>query len=102
MADTAPEPDYDPSDRPGPGQSRSGFRPPNLTELPERLLELLRKSPAAEIEHQLKALVSSTVSRLDLVTREEFDIQAEMVERLRERVEALERQLNVDRSPRGE
>lgn len=77
---------------------RSGPSRPHLSELPEKILEMLRKSPLADVEHQVKSLVASTVARLDLVTREEFDIQQAVVERMRERIEALEAQLDKDRS----
>lgn len=61
-----------------------------LAELPERLLALVRASPAGELEHHVKALLAQTIDKLDLVTREEFDIQRDMVERLRTRLERLE------------
>lgn len=70
-------------------------RPPSLAELPDRILEMLRRTPAGEVENQLRTGVNSLIGRLDLVTREEFEIQQAMVERLRERVEAIERQLNA-------
>jgi len=81
------------------GQSRrpfSGFGkpPPNLAELPDKLLTLLRQSPAGEIEQNFKNLVNSTISKLDLVTREEFEIQQAMIEKLRLRVERIEATLN--------
>ena len=67
---------------------------PSLAELPDKLLALLRQSPAGEIEQGLKNLVNSTIAKLDLVTREEFEIQAAMIERLRERIEVLESKLD--------
>ncbi|MEZ5657815.1 MAG: accessory factor UbiK family protein [Burkholderiaceae bacterium] len=66
---------------------RPGF---GFAELPDRLLEILRASPAGEIEQHLRAGLQQGIERLDLVTREEFEIQREMVERLRARIEALE------------
>ncbi|MGH1361168.1 MAG: accessory factor UbiK family protein [Burkholderiaceae bacterium] len=69
-------------------------RPPSLAELPEKLLALLRQSPAGDIEQHLRSLVNSTVAKLDLATREEVEIQAEMIERLRARIEALEARID--------
>ena len=46
-----------------------------LAELPEKILALLRASPAGELEHHIKALVADAATKLDLVPREEFDIQ---------------------------
>ncbi len=89
----------DPShaDNPAPPHHRSGpfAQRPSLAELPDKLLSLLRQTPAGEIEQGLKNLVNNTIARLDLVSREEFDIQAEMIERLRARIETLEQKLDA-------
>jgi BMFP domain-containing protein YqiC len=68
-------------------------RPSLLQDVQQRMTELLRASPAADIERNLKAMMAQTFQRMDLVTREEFDIQVEMVARLRQRIEALEARL---------
>ena len=68
--------------------------PPSLlAELQSRLGELLRNSPAADIERNMKALLAQAFQRADLVTREEFDSQLERLARLQERVEQLEKRL---------
>ncbi|WGU09978.1 accessory factor UbiK family protein [Taylorella equigenitalis] len=58
-----------------------------------KIQDLIRNSPAADIEKNVKAFMAQTFSKMDLVTREEFEVQRAMVERLRERVEQLEEQL---------
>lgn len=58
-----------------------------------KLLEMFRASPAADLERNIKALMGQTFSRLDLVTRDEFEIQVELLRALRMRVEALEQKL---------
>ncbi len=68
-------------------------RPSLLQDVQQRMTELLRASPAADIERNLKAMMAQTFQRMDLVTREEFDIQVDMVVRLRQRIEALEARL---------
>ena len=68
-------------------------RPSLLQDVQQRMTELLRASPAADIERNLKAMMAQTFQRMDLVTREEFDIQVDMVARLRQRIEALEARL---------
>ena len=68
-------------------------RPSILQDVQQRITELLRASPAADIERNLKALMAQTFQRMDLVTREEFDIQVEMLARMRQRIEALEARL---------
>jgi len=61
-----------------------------LDELNRRVSELLAASPARDIEKNLRALMSSSFSRLDLVTREEFDIQQEVLRRTREKLTQME------------
>ena len=46
--------------------------------------------PRAEVEAQFKALIQSAFSKLDLVSREEFDSQMVVLARTRARLEALE------------
>lgn len=64
-----------------------------LQDVQQRIAELMRSSPAADLERNVKALMAQTFQRMDLVTREEFDVQLELVQRLRQRVETLEAQL---------
>jgi BMFP domain-containing protein YqiC len=52
--------------------------------------EALARSPARDIDKNLRAALSSALGRLDLVTREEFEIQKQVLARTREKVEALE------------
>jgi BMFP domain-containing protein YqiC len=70
-----------------------------LQDVQQRIAELVRSSPAADLERNVKAMLAQAFQRMDLVTREEFEVQLEAVARLRRRVEALEAQLTdkVDR-----
>ena len=61
-----------------------------LDELNDRLKAVLAGSPAADLEKNLKALLASFFSRLDLVTREEFDVQREVLARTRAKLQELE------------
>ena len=64
---------------------------PNLfEELNARLSELIASSPARDLEKNARALLASFFTRLDLVTREEFDVQAELLQRTRAKLEQLE------------
>lgn len=67
--------------------------PKKLDELQARLREILAHSPAQDLERNLKAGLTSLFARLDLVTREEFDVQREVLLRTREKLERLERRL---------
>ena len=49
----------------------------------------------AQIDRNAKSLLQSALTRLDVVSREEFDAQAEVLKRTRERLEALEAQIAV-------
>jgi ubiquinone biosynthesis accessory factor UbiK len=71
-----------------------------LDELGAKLSALAAQSPAKDIEKNVKALLGSAFTRLDLVTREEFDVQHEVLLHARqklfeleERVAALEAEL---------
>ena len=66
-----------------------------LSEAQARLTELLRNSPAADLERNLKALLAQTFQRWDLVTREEFDAQLERLDRLQARIDELEARLSA-------
>ncbi len=61
----------------------------------KNMQELIAKSPAADIEKNVRAFMSQGFSKLDLVTREEFDIQVAMVDKLRERIDTLEAQVKA-------
>ena len=63
----------------------------------QRLLELFRASPAADLERNMKALMGRTFNRLELVTRDEFEIQVELMRALRARVDALEARSDPER-----
>jgi Uncharacterized protein conserved in bacteria len=59
----------------------------------DKLGSLIRQSPAADIEANLKAGVTAMLGRLDVVSREEFDVQTEVLARTREKLGALETRL---------
>lgn len=61
-----------------------------LDEISKRVSELVASSPAKDIEKNARAMMSGVFARLDLVTREEFDVQREMLARARDRLAALE------------
>ena len=61
-----------------------------LDELNRRVRDLIAASPAKDIEKNLRALLSSAFSRLDLVTREEFDVQQEVLRHTREKLQQME------------
>ncbi|MDG1215087.1 MAG: accessory factor UbiK family protein [Luminiphilus sp.] len=48
-----------------------------------------------QIDRNAKSLLQSALSRLDVVSREEFDAQTAVLQRTRERLEALEKQIEM-------
>jgi BMFP domain-containing protein YqiC len=61
-----------------------------LKELSAKLAEAVATSPAKDFEKNAKAMLSAGFAKLDLVTREEFDVQAKVLARTRERLAELE------------
>jgi len=64
-----------------------------LEDIDRRMREILARSPAADLEKNMRALLQSVFSRLDLVTREEFDVQREVLVRTRAKLAELEAKL---------
>jgi hypothetical protein len=61
-----------------------------LDDVSARMAAAIAASPARDTEKNLKAMLTGALAKLDLVTREEFDIQANVLLRTREKLEALE------------
>ncbi|KAF1030037.1 MAG: putative protein YqiC [Burkholderia plantarii] len=64
-----------------------------FNDLQSRVSDLLKNSPAKDVERNVKAMLTQGFSRLDLVTREEFDTQAQVLARTRTRLEELEKRV---------
>lgn len=64
-----------------------------LDDLQQRLASLIEGTPAADLQRNLKALLSQQFARLELVTRDEFDAQVRVLARTREKLQELERRL---------
>lgn len=61
-----------------------------LNEMQERLSKLLAQSPAKDIEQNVRALMQQGFTKLDLATREQLDLQTELLARTRARLIELE------------
>lgn len=59
-------------------------------ELSGKISALLAQTPAKDAEKNLRALLASFFAKLDLVTLEEFDVQARLLARCREQISRLE------------
>ena len=62
-------------------------------EIAARIGKAIETSPAKDIEKNVKAMLSIGLARLDLVPRAEFEVQAQVLLRTREKLEALEGRL---------
>lgn len=64
-----------------------------LDEIGTRINQVLETSPAKDVEKNVRAMLQSFFSRMDLVSREEFDVQTEVLLRTREKLVLLENRL---------
>ncbi len=69
------------------------FNPRITEEFTARIGEVLAMSPARDVEKNLRASLAAWLAKLDLVTREEFDVQAQVLARTREKLQELEARL---------
>lgn len=67
--------------------------PAFINDLVGKLGEVMKQSPARDIEQNLKAGVTSMLGKLDMVSREEFDVQTEVLARTRAKLAQLEARL---------
>ncbi len=68
-------------------------KPNFFTDMQNKISQAIENSPAKDIEKNVKAMMAQGFSKLDLVTREEFDVQAQVLAKTRARLEALEVQV---------
>lgn len=61
-----------------------------LNEIGSKVNEILASSPARDVEKNMRAMLTGAFARLDLVTREEFDVQQEVIKRTRIKLAELE------------
>jgi BMFP domain-containing protein YqiC len=64
-----------------------------LDEINEKIRAVMAQSPAADLEKNMRAMLAALLGRLDLVTREEFDVQRQVLARAREKITQLEARL---------
>jgi ubiquinone biosynthesis accessory factor UbiK len=68
---------------------------PWLDAFQKNVSDLIARSPAAEVERNVKAFMTQAFSKLELVTREEFDIQSDLLRQALEKANGLERQIQA-------
>ena len=66
------------------------MKPNPLDKIGTKINEFLADNPTREIEKKFRVVTQSVAGKLDLVSREEFDVQQAVLQKTREMVEALE------------
>jgi len=61
-----------------------------FNDMQSKFNQALESSPAKDLEKNMKAMLSQGFAKLDLVTREEFDVQAQVLAKTRSKLEELE------------
>lgn len=72
------------------------FDPKTFDDISKKLFDALPeglKSAQDDIQHKFKTILQATFDKLDLVTREEFEVQKKVLAKTRQKVEAIEKQL---------
>jgi hypothetical protein len=64
-----------------------------FNDLQGKINQAIESSPAKDIEKNVKSMMTQGFSKLDLVTREEFDIQNQVLAKTRAKLEALEQRV---------
>ena len=64
-----------------------------FNDLQGKINQAIENSPAKDIEKNVKSMLTQVFSKLDLVTREEFDVQNQVLAKTRAKLEALEQRV---------
>lgn len=64
-----------------------------VEDISRKVSDLMAQSPLADVEKNMRALLQSTFAKLDLVTREEFDVQTQVLQNARAQLTALEQKI---------
>lgn len=64
-----------------------------INEISNKIKEVVSSSPLADVDKNIHALLKSMLTKMELVTREEFDVQAEVLSKTRQKLELLEAKL---------
>ncbi len=64
-----------------------------IDDLSNKIKGIIENSPAEDLKKNLHALIRGALTKMELVSREEFDIQTEVLRKTREKLDSLERKL---------
>jgi BMFP domain-containing protein YqiC len=60
-----------------------------------KIKELVKNSPASDIDRNIHALIQGALTKMELISREEYDVQTEVLKQTREKLNALEKKLEA-------
>jgi ubiquinone biosynthesis accessory factor UbiK len=66
-----------------------------LLELSNKIKELINNSPAGDLDRNIHALIQGALTKMELISREEYDVQTEVLKHTREKLDALEEKLRT-------
>jgi BMFP domain-containing protein YqiC len=66
-----------------------------IQEISDKISKIIENSPISDIEENINALLQSTFTKLDLISREEFDVQTQVLKRTRLKLEELEKKIDT-------
>jgi len=69
------------------------FNTEKINEISNKIKEVVKSSPLGDVEKNINALLKGVFTKMELVSREEFDVQAEVLRNTREKLEMLEKKL---------
>jgi len=69
-----------------------------IQDISDKISKIIENSPMSDMQNNVNALLQSTFTKLELVSREEFDVQTQVLKRTREKIEELERKLDAIQS----
>ena len=72
-----------------------------LNEMSSKIKEMVSSSPLADVEKNINALLKSAFTKMELVSREEFEVQAEVLRNTRQKLDLLEAKLNALEASNG-
>lgn len=64
-----------------------------LNKISNKIKDMIKSSPTGELEHNLNALLKGALTKMELVTREEFDIQTAVLQRTRQHLDELKQRV---------
>lgn len=67
--------------------------PKAFSDLQDKVKDVIKNSPAGDVEKHMKSALSAALNKMDVVTREDFDIQSQMLSRALEKLSVLEKRV---------